>query len=417
MSSKTDNTLLLPGARGWELWVGAPEKGFTCQLRSDVNKASELDKITSQRLVMGFPIREVLAVPFHVQTSDETMFADLAEMHLEKSNIRPEEGAGVLSDVFVANLGAADAQLLSVILSAPESDTMPAASPTGFDVSARFFPFEANSVTLWRELGRWGFAVTGSSAGQLSYFQSLSNLSLGEDAIRDVKLALMQLSMQGVNLQVNRVVLWLDGDELDPSEADVQTFRDHMEVEVTAVKKPNPSMPAELSALVPANVRAERRKQADKLKLNTCMGIAAILLIAAIAYFAYSFFTLKSDIADQQKVLEDVKMRHAGVDFFKSDWEQLAPVVDSKRWPLLLLERCTKLIPTGKDVRFNIFDANRDQITIRGEAAELPLANDFAEKLEKSLSDYDWAIPSPSPKAKTTRWEFTYVGTLKGDTQ
>lgn len=417
MSSKTDNKILLPGASGWDIWAGSNEKGFTRTLQSEFTKASELDKASSSRVVMGFPIREVLAVPFHVQTDDEAMFTDLAEMHLEKSNIRPEEGAGVLTDVFVASKEDGDSQLLNVVLSAPASDTMPVTSPTGFDVSARFFNFEPNTVTLWRELGRWGFAITGASKGQLAYFQALSSKGLSSEAVRDVKLALMQLSMQGVNLNLNKAVVWLEGDDLDPSQDEIQTFGMGLGIAVSGEPKPAPTMPAELSKLVPADVRAEQRKKADKMKNNCFICLIALLYLAAVGYFAYNYFTLDSDLADQEKEIRDLKTQHAGIGLFNSDWEQLAPVVDREHWPLVLLEKSAKLIATGEDLRFKVFEATSSQITIRGEAAELKVANGFKEKLKKNLPKYRWSAPSATSNAKTKRWEFIYEGTLEGEVE
>ena len=51
-------------------------------------EASGLEKIPSGKLVMAFPVREALAVPLVVQTTDEAMFDDLVSMHLEKSGVR-----------------------------------------------------------------------------------------------------------------------------------------------------------------------------------------------------------------------------------------------------------------------------------------------------------------------------------------
>ena len=126
---------------------------------------------------MGFPVRQALAVPFKVQTDDDAMFEDLASMHLEKSGIRPEPDAGQLTDVFTAGYEDGQTTLLCVVISAPAADAMPMLPPNAFDISARFFPMAADAVTIWRELGRWVFAV--NRGGYLAYFQSLSGVQPG----------------------------------------------------------------------------------------------------------------------------------------------------------------------------------------------------------------------------------------------
>ena len=42
------------------------------------SEVAEIEKIPSGRLVMGFPVREALAIPFKAQTDDASMFDDLA---------------------------------------------------------------------------------------------------------------------------------------------------------------------------------------------------------------------------------------------------------------------------------------------------------------------------------------------------
>ncbi|MDG1357630.1 MAG: hypothetical protein P8P36_05500, partial [Akkermansiaceae bacterium] len=100
MSNKKNTHLLIPGPEGWELWTGGVDGSFQLSLENGPLLVSEIADMPSANLVMGFPIREALAVPFKVQTSDEAMFDDLATMHLEKSGIRPEENAGRLTDCF-----------------------------------------------------------------------------------------------------------------------------------------------------------------------------------------------------------------------------------------------------------------------------------------------------------------------------
>ncbi|MEJ6572202.1 MAG: hypothetical protein QNL01_08515 [Akkermansiaceae bacterium] len=413
MSSKIDSALLIPGPEGWEIWQGSREKGFHRSLENGPVRASALEKIPSGRLLMGFPVREALAVPFKVQTEDPSMFEDLASMHLEQSGIRPEADAGRLTDVFPAGHEDGQTLLLSVVLSAPVEGTMPLRAPSEFDISARCFPMAENAVTLWRELGRWVFAIT--SGGRLTYFQSLPGTQLASDAIREIRLALTQLSLQGVTLHMDKAIVWMSGQDSDPSDEDIQAFGKELDAEISAEPKPSPVLPHPMSRLVPADVRAEQRMKAEMQKRN--MLIAAVLLayLGIAGYFAYSYFQLSSKLKKQNTELKVVKMDHGDIGLFNADWDQLAPVVDSPHWPLQLLERTAKLIPPGQDLRFKVYEASRERIILRGETGDLKLASSYAEKLRRSLSDYEWSLPPAESDSKTNRWKFNYEGTLKGE--
>ena len=84
MSNKKNSYLLIPGPEGWEIWASEAGNVFSQSLDDGPLLVSEIEDIPSANLVMGFPVREALAVPFKVPTNDEAMFDDLASMHLEK---------------------------------------------------------------------------------------------------------------------------------------------------------------------------------------------------------------------------------------------------------------------------------------------------------------------------------------------
>lgn len=403
---------MLPGPDGWELWQGTHEQGFDQILEAGPKRASELEKIPAGNLLMGFPIREALAIPFKVQTEDESMFADLAAMQMEKIGVRPEVDAGQLTDVFSAGHANGETTLLSVVLAPPEEGSMPPRAPSEFDISARFFPMADNSVTLWCELGRWVFAVV--CGGRLVYFQSLPGTGVTGDAVREVKLALNQLKLHGVSLDIGKAIIWSGGHDNEPSDEMIRDFGQSLGVSVTVEAKPSPVPPRPFSKLVPADVRAEQRMKAERIKRN--LGIAAIVLIylGLASYFGFQYWQVNQDLKKQTAELESIRAEHGNIGIFNDEWDQLAPVVDSQRWPLNVLLRTASLIPPRQDFRFKLFEAKMGHITIRGEAADIKQTSAYAGKLRRGLSDFDWNLPPAEPDAKTNRWKFNYEGTLKG---
>jgi len=374
--------------------------------------ASDMDKIPSGPLVMAFPVREALAIPFMAQTDDASMFDDLAAMHLEKIGVRPEVDAGQLTDVFPAGRSDGETTLLNVVLAPPAEGTMPPRAPGEFDVTARCFPMEDNAVTFWCELGRWVFAVT--NGGCLTYFQSLPGTGVTQDAVRDVKLALNQLRIQGVGLDIEKAVVWVTGRDEDPSDDVAREFSNSMGVEVITLPKPSPVLPRPMSKLVPADVRAEQRAKAARMKQY--LGIAAILLIylGLASFFGYEYWTVSQQIKVQDAELKNVRMQHNGIGLFNDRWDQLLPVVDERHWPLNILQRSASQIPLRQDLRFTVFDAKVGHITIRGEAADIKITSAYGSKLRRVLPEYNWSIPPAEPDAKTNRRKFNYEGVLEG---
>ena len=147
------------------------------------------------------------------------------------------------------------------------------------------------------------------------------------------------------------------------------------------------------------------------------MLIAAILIlyVGLASYFGYQYVELNTALNKQDYRMKEVRVQHGEIALFNADWQQLAPVVDSQRWPLQLLYRTATIIPPSQDLRFKVFEASRERIVIRGESADLKITSSYAEKIRRALKDYDWSLPPAEDDRKTNRWMFSYEGNLKGD--
>jgi len=412
LSKKTDNILLLPGASGWELWQGSGVNDFRKVLENGPVVASEIEKIPSGLLTMGFPVREALAIPFKVQTDDASMFDDLAAMQLEKIGVHLQEDAGQLMDVFLVGGESGATTLLAAVLAPPVESTMPRRSPKQFDLSPRFFPMEPNTVTFWCELGRWVFAVT--CGEKLTYFQSLPGTGVTGDAVRDVRLALNQLKLQGVDLKVERAVVWLtDGGE-NPSEDQLREYSEALGLEMVAAPKPLPVMPDSLSKLLPADIRAEQRKKAERMKMTFAVAVVLLMYFGMVSYFAVDYWKVNRQLKAQEAELDAILLEHGDIGIFNDQWEQLQPVVDSKHWPLTVLKRVSDQIPARQDLRFKVFDAKYGEVSLRGEATNIKLVTAFSGRLRRMLPDYDWNTPPADADAKTEKRVFNFSGVLKG---
>ena len=164
-------------------------------------------------------------------------------------------------------------------------------------------------------------------------------------------------------------------------------------------------------------MRTGQRLKAKKQKRTLIIAAGIIVYLGVVGYLGYQYFKLDSDLKNQEAKLKQIRLEHSDIGLFNADWDQLAPVVDRQHWPLQLLKRSAKAIPPGQDLRFEIFEASRERIIIRGETADLKLASNYAEKIRRTLSDYEWSLPPAASDTKTNRWKFNYEGLLKGESK
>ena len=72
---KNEQTLLFPGAEGWEIWRGSDE--LVLIKASGEREALAVEGVPGRNLTMAFPVRDVSAAPFVAATGDKEMFLSL----------------------------------------------------------------------------------------------------------------------------------------------------------------------------------------------------------------------------------------------------------------------------------------------------------------------------------------------------
>jgi hypothetical protein len=217
VSKTTENILLVPGEAGWEIWTGQTASEFTLQSTTTAERPGDLTDLPPGDLLLLFPVKAITAVPMRVSSDDDALFPDLAALHAERLGLRPDPMAGQLTDVFVVAREADTTALVSILLRAPGEGDMPPRGPKGFDISARSYPVGGNALAVWKEFGRWVFSL--SHHGLLVYCQATSVTSESPDAdlAREIRLALIQLAMQGLEISPTRILLWSSFEGVDPA--------------------------------------------------------------------------------------------------------------------------------------------------------------------------------------------------------
>lgn len=350
-------------------------------------------------------------MPFRCVTSDPDMFEDLAAMHIERLGVRPETGAGKVTDVFTVQKEEEECELLAVALRAPRGENLPERSPKEFDLSARALPLPENGIAIWKEFGDWVFAL--SKGGKLAYGQSTPSRSEAPDLVvaREIRVAMTQLTLQGIQLSIQQIVVWHPQGHCD----DLSLFEKTFSASVECAKRPVPRLPQPLSKLLPADVDAERRLAHRRKQLvNAGLAVAALYVLG----LGWAGFSLWSLFREQKQLDAQVAVVQPEITAFEDHgkkWIELGPVVDKGKWPVELLYHITRAVPTTgglrlKNVEINVSDGG--EIKIVGEAPQNAPIGQFSLGLKNSrdLNMFHWELP-PAEQTNKGVWSFTYTGT------
>ncbi len=400
--------MLVPGEAGWEIWSGSPEAGFTLLSAGETTRAADLTGVPAGDVLLLFPVKATTSLPLRVSTTDDSLFPELSALHAERLGLRPDPMAGQLTDQFVVAQEAENTALLAVILRTPGEGELPARSPKEFDLSARAIPFIGDSLVIWREFHRWVFAL--SVGGKLAYSQatSIDTPVPDESLVREIRLSLIQLSLQGLDCKPSKVILYAAGNPTPG--ALVGAFGASVEV----LPKPAPVLPSLRSKLLPADVRAARREAAKKQQVFAAVAAVVLAYLGLAGWFGYNLWKDSREVAKLRAEAADVAPQRIAYVTHVSKWEELGPVVDISKSPVEILYRCAQAIPVNSGLRLKTAEMNDGEVKLIGEAGNPKPINDFNFGLSKSnmLVGYTWEIQPPNQTAKG--WDFTFTGHAPG---
>lgn len=406
MSKQTDISLLVPGPEGWEVWKRSQEGVFERATEGGPRKVGELDGLPSGDLLMLFPVRALHTLPFNAASNDPSLYEDLAVMHAERLGIRPDPMAGQLSDHFIVNEKGDSATLLHVVLKSPGEGELPLRTPKEFDISARAYPVKSDAVAAWKELGRWVFAIY--SDGKLLYAQATSyDGAAPDDAfLREIHLALGQLSIQGLKITPQYVRVWPPEGEL----GEAGSLLDGLGARAVVERRPDPVIPSPESKLLPADVRAARRARRQRNQIIAGVAAVVLLYLGFIAWLAFGLWqdTRKRNRlaaeADQVKDIAGEYENHIAM------WDELMDLVEEERSPLEILLNVSNSIPANNGVRLELADIGPEGAKLTGAAPQSAPVNAFSLALKRNadLSWLTWETEAPKKTAKG--WEFRFSG-------
>ena len=404
--SKANNTqLLIPGESDWQIWTVVPNGEANLHSSHPVARPSEIGKPPQGDLVFFFPVKSLTALPLHVPTGDTSLFDDLAATHAERAGFRPDPFAGQLTDIFPLLTNSEQSVFLSVVLRPPQTADLPPTSPKAFDISPRAFPVMGNTLAVWRELGQWVFAI--HQDGKLLYCQTTSVTAPSPDAtlIREIRIAIAQLSMQGIRVETSRAIVWTS----DPH-TETSLLSHSLSLQTELAPRPTPVLPDPLSKLLPADVRAARRAARKRQITILTIAALAVIYLGTVGYLGFGLWKTRDTTT---KLLTEVKAVAPEGEAFAlhiAKWDELEYGIDLNHNTVDILNRVARSIPANSGLRLTSADISATEINLKGEAAQLQPVNQFSLNLSNNndLAAFEWQ--TPAPRQTSRGWEFNFSG-------
>jgi len=407
-NKKGEITLLLPGSLGWEIWTGLRGQDFERQEISDSPYLNDVPGLQNRDIALFFPVREATVMPFIANTTDPTLFDDTALMHSERLGVRVDASAGQLMDTFLIEQHEQHSVLSTMVLRAPGEGELPSRSPKSFDYSPRAYAFAGHGLAVWKELGYWVFCLYQHSQMLYAQATSIDAEHPDDSLLREVKLALIQLQLQGMDIQIQQVHVWHPAGELGDAGALTQAFG----VTAQVTNRPLPNLPAHASKLLPADVHAERRAQAKQRSIAVAALSFLVLLVGWVGWMGFDLWQQSSQTQKLKIQASAVEPEVQAFTLHQAKWRELGPLVDADQWPLETLHRISRCLPPTGGVRLRTAEISNQEVRIVGEAPMPgPIGQlNFAINKSDQLTRFKFRPSQPTNTPKG--WEFTTVGEI-----
>ncbi len=383
--------MLLPGpteAEPYEVWVlgakgGEPQIVQVCQ--------TPLENRLRKGATLALPVARVYCLPLWLNATDPRQFGGMIPLQLELRGLQPRNEPAVFDWSVVAQEEARTLVLVGVLPGSLPADFQNEAYES-FDLSARYFSLHANALTLWREQDRLVVAIT--RGDNLAYFQALTEGEITTRVIQDLNCARATLEMQDILAPLQRVVAWMP---LKPEER--SALKAAFSLPVVEEEGPPPEAPEQAWKLTPNVIGEARRARESQRWVKRLTILLLLLYLGVVGWLVTEYVLLSLKVADLRKW----QAEHAdGIDVVESGramWKELAPVVDTKHYPLELLLHAQQAIPAGQ-LNLTLFESNSEgHLLIKGEAKNVAGAFLFLEKLKGDpyFAGYNLNMGNPRP--------------------
>jgi len=388
--AKGQRGLLLPGPTGaepWGLWAlggkATAQLVQTCQ--------TPLDNRLRKNTTLALPVSQVFCLPLWLNEVDPKQFAGMIPLQLELRGLQPRGNGPAVFDWSTVTQEGTRTLVMVGVLPATLAPEIHAEAYETFDLSARYLPFRENTVTLWREQDRLAIAIT--TGPNLVYFQSLAEGQITPRIVQDLSCARTTLAMQGIVAPLQKMMLWTE-----ISAEEHAALQGAFPLPIEQEECPRPVPPRQAWKLTPSIVGEAKRARAARQWQRRAVLVFLLIYLMAVAWFVTQMVMTSMKVDDLRKWQSDHEQAVASVHDGRSAWKQLAPVVDTKNYPLELLLQASHSIPADQ-LHLTLFEAGNNKLLIKGEAKNVAGAFLFFSKLKSDpyFSGYTLTMDNPRP--------------------
>lgn len=392
------STLLLPSPDAtWRVWKPRSTSGGEA-VETPASVSSQ-----GKPLIVGLPASACRTVGLVLPNAEHEILEQIIITHLDRKGLKLEGGVNRNFRWHLLTQNAAVATVSVDILAEPFPQDLALPQASDYTSALRLLTLPNGHLLITEEHG--SLVLAANYQGKLYHSHLFAPATASPEEIAQ-EILISRLSLEQ-DLGVGGISgITLAGTSWSEESAETLTGLTGLPAKVVTQLPPNAELDSRAwPRLLPLTVRQAQNGAARRSKLIR-FGILGGALLVALAFLAFAYLTLQERTAAELAVAVEATAEPAmKVKKTVERWKALAPAIEPKRYPMVLLSEVTQLMPpSGIVIRdFEVKDA---EIDIRGEARDAQMAVQFVEDLQKHkvLGQYQWSKPQPTVREKTAQF-------------
>lgn len=398
------STFLIPAEDAtWRVWKArssAPSEAVETPAHYD-------DR--SKPVIVGLPATACRTISLVLPHADQTLLREMVAAQLERRGIKGPGGAAPSFRWYLLGNSGPHAILSVDVLVEPFPEELAVTHAANYTAALRLLHLPPGQLTVVEEQG--DLIIAANHNGKLQHSHVFAQRPADAATLaQEVVFTKLALEAQPGTTPITGITLvgaW------DPNL--IAELRHSLGLTVQEVERLAPSSQLDTKAwteLLPHSVSQARAEAASRRKWMR-LGFLGVLAVASLVVLGVIYLRQRQALADS--LAADVAATAAPAAEVRQTaekWKALLPATDSRRFPLVMLQQITSLMPPSGIV-FRDTEISLSEIEMRGEARNAQTAAQLVEDLAKhpNLSRYEWSMPQQQPRDKTV--SFRMQGKLK----
>lgn len=394
--TSTASTLLTPGEdASWRVWkprASAPSEAVG-------TPADYGDK--SKPIIVGLPATACRSLGFVVPQAEHAVLNEMVAAQLERRGIKGANGEPPVYRWHSLGHAGPNAIISVDVLAEPFQEELAVPHASNYCAALRLAQLPAGQLVIAEEQG--DLVIAANHQGRLYHSHVFAQRPADAGALaQEILITRLGLDAQAALGPITGVTLvgqW-DADVV----ADLRRVAG-MPVQVVDSLSPSASLDTRSwTELLPRSITIARAS-AKMRRRYIQIGILVVIAYALAAVGGYVYLGTRQKVAAElSAAVEKIAEPAAAVKKTSERWKALAPALDPRRYPMVVMSQITSLLPPS-GILIRDLKVKLDEVEMKGDARDLTAANQFLEDLKKhkELSRYNWTMPQPNLN-KTATW-------------